>query len=138
MNTQNWTWRLVTRACIRMVALLAVILGGTFFAQGQQITATLVGTVTDQNGGVVPTAAVKATNTANGFTRTIHSDGLGAYRIEFLPVGAYTVVVDAPGFKKFVQQNLVLTVDAVQTLNVSLAIGAESQTVTVTEAPPTV
>jgi len=138
MNTQNWTWRLMTRASMRMVALLAVILGGTFIAQGQQITATLVGTVTDQNGGVVPTATVKATNTANGFTRTIHSDGIGAYRIEFLPVGAYTVVVDAPSFKKFVQQNLVLTVDAVQTLNVSLAIGAESQTVTVTEAPPMV
>ena len=43
--------------------------------------------------------------------------------------------MDAPGFKKFVQQNLVLTVDQTQALNVTLAVGAESQTVTVTEAP---
>ena len=138
MNSRNWTRFLRTCACTQTMALLVLILGGALFTYGQQITATIVGTVTDQNGAVVPAATVKATNTATGFSRSMRADGVGAYHIEFLPIGSYTVVVDAPGFKKFVQQNLVLTVDAVQTLNVSLAVGAENQTVTVTEAPPLV
>ena len=84
---------------------------------------------------MVPAAAVKATNVETGLSRSAATDSDGAYHIEHLPVGRYTVEVDAPGFKKFVQQNLVLTVDQTQALNVTLAVGAQSQTVTVTEAP---
>ena len=61
-----------------------------------------------------------------------------AYNIQYLPVGTYTVTVDAPGFKKFVQQNMVITVDQTQALNVTLSVGAENQTIEVTTAPPAI
>jgi Carboxypeptidase regulatory-like domain len=107
-------------------------------ARAQQITGSIAGTVKDEQGAVINTANIKAVNTQTGFSRSVASDGSGGYTIDYLPVGSYTVDVNAPGFKKFVQQNIALTVDQTLTLNIVLAIGAESQTVIVTEAPPLV
>ena len=81
---------------------------------------------------------MKATNVDTGFSRSTATGNDGAYRIEYLPVGKYNIAVEAPGFKKFVQQNVVLAVDQTQALNVTLAVGASSETVTVTAAPPLV
>jgi hypothetical protein len=120
--------------------LLLLLVGLTLAlsAEAQQITSTIIGTVADSTGSLVPSATVNATNGATGYSRSVKTDAAGVYRIEYLPVGIYTVSTEAPGFKKFVQQNLALTVDQVQTLNVSLAVGAQNETVTVTEAPPVV
>ena len=104
-------------------------------AMAQQITGSIEGTVKDAAGALVPGAAIKATNVDTGFSRSATSDSGGAYNIQYLPVGNYKVEVEAAGFKKFLQENLVLTVDQTQSLNVTLAVGAQSQTVTVTEAP---
>ena len=107
-------------------------------ATAQQITATIAGTVKDEQGALVTTATIKAINDDTAFSRSAAADSEGAYRIEYLPVGRYTVEVVAPNFKKFVQQNVVLTVDQTQALNIVLAIGTQTQTITVTEAPPLV
>jgi hypothetical protein len=107
-------------------------------AAAQQITGSITGTVRDEQGAVVTNTVVKSTNAETGFERSAVTDSTGAYNIQYLPVGRYTVEVDATGFKKFVQQNLVITVDTTQTLNIVLAVGEASQTVTVTEAPPLV
>jgi Carboxypeptidase regulatory-like domain len=107
-------------------------------SDAQQITGSVSGTVKDEQDALVTNAEIKATNVETGFTRTTKTDSAGTYVIQYLPVGGYTVTVDAPGFKKFVQQNMVITVDQTQTLNVSLSVGAESQTVEITTAPPLV
>ena len=117
-----------------MSIICALVVGLSAYAQ--QITGTITGTVKDEQGAVITNATIKATNTATNFTRVANSDGEGNYRIQYLPVGIYTVEVNAAGFKKFVQKNLQLTVDQTLALNVTLAIGEASQTVTVTEAPP--
>lgn len=104
-------------------------------SSAQQITGTIVGTVTDQQGAVIAAATVKATNVATGFTRTTLANGYGQYRIDYLPVGTYTLEVSASGFQRYVQQNILLTVDQTQTIPATLSVGAQSQTVTVTEAP---
>jgi hypothetical protein len=101
----------------------------------QQITGSIRGTVKDEQGALVAGATVTATNVETGLSRSVPSNSEGGYYIEYLPVGRYNLDVNASGFKKFVQENLVLTVDETQTLNVTLAIGVQSQTVTVTEAP---
>ena len=111
---------------------------GAMTAQAQQTTGSINGTVKDAQGAVVAGANVKALNTNTGFSRTDVTDGNGAYNIQYLPVGIYTVAVEAAGFKKFEQQNLSVSVDSAQTLIVALEVGAESQTITVTEAPPLV
>jgi hypothetical protein len=107
-------------------------------ASAQQITGSIVGTVKDEQGAVVSTATVKATNLNTGFSRTVTVNGYGDYRIDYLPVGNYTVQVDAKGFKRFLQENLTLTVDQTAALAVTLTIGAQTETVMVTEAPPLV
>jgi hypothetical protein len=120
-------------AAVTAIGLLILIC--TLDARAQQITGSIVGTVKDQQDAVVPSASVKATNVDTGFSRVATTANDGAYRIEYLPVGKYEVEVEMAGFQKFVQQNIVLAVDQAQALNVTLAVGASSQTVTVTTAP---
>jgi len=119
-----------------VLAIVVFLLGG--LAQAQQITGAISGTVTDDQGALVANASVKTTNVNTGFSRSTVSDSSGTYTIQYLPVGNYTVTVEAPGFKKFVQQNVVIAVDQTQSLPVALAIGAVTDTVTVTTAPPLV
>jgi Carboxypeptidase regulatory-like domain len=115
------------------IGLLTLIF--TLHGSAQQITGSIVGTVKDQQGAVVPGASVKATNVDTGFSRVATTANDGAYRIEYLPVGKYQVEVEMAGFQKFVQENIVLAVDQTEALNVTLDVGAASQTVTVTSAP---
>jgi hypothetical protein len=118
---------------ILAMGLLALILASKVSAQ--QITGSIAGTVKDERGAVLPGASVKATNVDTAFSRVATTANDGAYRIEYLPVGSYNVEVEMPGFQKFVQQNIVLAVDQTQALNITLAVGASSETVTVTTAP---
>src|SRR6202045_1287424 len=118
--------------------VIALLTASLSLSDAQQITGSISGTVKDNQGALVTNAEIKATNVETGFTRTTKTDNAGVYTIQYLPVGGYTVTVDASGFKKFVQQNLVITVDQTQALNVVLSVGAESQTVEVTTAPPLV
>ena len=133
--TCNGKNRLGPRPWLFVVALLIASMSSSY---AQQITGSIAGEVRDEQGAVIPNADIKATNVATGFMRTAKSDNNGAYNIQYLPVGGYTVTVDAAGFKKFLQQNMVITVDQTQALNVTLAVGAESQTIEVTTAPPLV
>ncbi len=64
--------------------------------------------------------------------------GYGEYRIDYLPVGKYTIDLEATGFRRFVQQNIVLNVDQTVTVEIALSVGAATETVTVTDAPPVV
>lgn len=122
------------------IAICIAAMGGclTGRVEAQQITGTIVGTVKDTQGALVAGAAIKATNVDTGYSRSAVADALGAYNIQYLPVGKYTIEVEAPGFKKFRQENLILTVDQTQTLSVTMDVGTQSETVMVTEAPPLV
>jgi hypothetical protein len=119
-------------------ALAVLIAVGFAPLHAQQTTGTIIGTVKDQTGALVSTATVKATNVDNGFTRSVKTNSFGEYRIDYLPVGKYTVEADAASFKRFVQQNLTLDVDQLLTLEIPLTVGAVSDTVTVETAPPAV
>jgi hypothetical protein len=138
MYTSNLAryWRLCASA--RILAVLVFIIAGSVIALGQQITGSIVGTVSDPQAAVVGTANVKAVNVDTGFSRSAPTNGYGEYRIDYLPVGRYTIEVTAAGFEKFVQKNLELNVDQTLTVNATLAVGAQTLTVTVNEAPPTV
>jgi hypothetical protein len=122
---------------LRLLGL--VLLVASFLqVQAQQTTGSIVGTVKDQQGAVVNTATVKATNVDTGFSRSAPANGYGEYRIDYLPVGKYTIVATAPSFERFVQENLALDVDQTLTVEIKLVVGAQTQTVTITEAPPLV
>lgn len=104
-------------------------------AAAQQTTGSIVGTVRDQQGAVINTAKVKATNVNTGFARTATVNGYGEFRIDYLPVGKYTVEANADSFERYVQQNVALDVDQTVSLDIKLVVGGQDITVTVTEAP---
>jgi hypothetical protein len=128
------------KAVSRMMTLLGLVLLLASFLQvhAQQTTGTIVGTVKDQQGAVVNTAVVKATNVNTGFSRTATVNGYGEFRIDYLPVGKYKVQADANTFERYVQENLALDVDQTLSLDIKLVVGSQAQTVTVSEAPPQV
>jgi hypothetical protein len=138
MQTNYSARRWFASVAPRFIAVMLLILCGAFAAYAQRITGNITGTVKDEQGAMVTTATVKATNTETGFTRTTPVGGDGAFLVQYLPVGNYTVEVEAAGFKKFVQQNLIVAVDQTVPLGVTLTVGAQTQTVEVTEAPPLV
>ena len=119
--------------------VLAVLLFVSFASvYAQQTTGSIVGTVKDQTGAVISKASVRATNVDTGYSRVAPTNGYGEYRIDYLPVGKYNVEVSAAGFERYVQQNLSLNVDQTLALEVAMTLGVQSQTVTVTSAPPQV
>jgi hypothetical protein len=121
------------------LAFFALLLGLSILpGSAQQTTGSIAGTVKDQQGAAITTATVKATNVDTGFTRTAPVSGYGEFRIDYLPVGKYTVQADAAAFERFVQNNLALDVGQTLSLDIKLVVGAQTDTITVTEAPPTV
>ncbi|MEO6982665.1 MAG: carboxypeptidase regulatory-like domain-containing protein, partial [Edaphobacter sp.] len=116
-------------------ALLGWGFAGLGYGQG---LGTLVGTVTDSSGAVVPSAAVKATGVDNGLHRSAITNAQGYFVIPSLQPSQYQLEVGAPGFQNFIQKNITLQADNVLTVNAVLQIGTAQQTVTVTGAPPQV
>jgi hypothetical protein len=105
-------------------------------ANGQAVTATLVGTITDQSGAVVPNAPVSITNQGTGAASHGSSNESGNYDFTFLTPGMYTVTVTAPGFEKKVTSNVNVPVNTTTRVDVSLQAGSASQTIQVTDQAP--
>ena len=94
------------------------------------------GTVTDSTGAVVGGATVTATLVDQNVSTVRTTTGAGDYSITPLTPGEYNLTVTAKGFEKFIQEHI--TIDALITVavNVNLSVGAATQTITVTTAPP--
>ena len=123
----------VTKKIAFTGALLVVLLaiGLVPHAAAQVTTATIVGTVSDSSGGALPGATVTSRNVETGFTRSVPSNEVGAYRLEFLPIGTYVVEVSLDGFKTASHSGVVLRVNDTARVNVTLEIGGLKETVTV-------
>jgi hypothetical protein len=93
--------------------------------------ANVQGTVTDSTGAVVNGANVAITDEATQVKRTTVSDTSGVYAFPPLPIGTYDVSVTAQGFKTWDQKGIVLEVGSSISVNPSLTVGAQSQSVEV-------
>src|SRR6267378_4290102 len=101
-------------------------------ASAQEITGSIVGTVSDSSGAAVAGAKVTIKNLdKNVVLRTVTTEPNGQYLATYLPVGRYEVVAEAPNFKKSVHSNIALNVADKLTLNVTLEVGSVSETVAV-------
>jgi outer membrane receptor protein involved in Fe transport len=116
-------------------ALLGILLFAAN-AQAQNIFGSIVGTVSDSSGAVLPGATVTVTNVGTGEKREVAADGQGNYQVLSLPRGQYKIDIDSHGFKHFTQASVDVVVNQVTRLNVSMSVGEESQQVTVDAAPP--
>jgi hypothetical protein len=92
----------------------------------------LSGVVRDSTGGAIPGAEVTATKTDTGATRTVFSGADGAYSLPNLPVGPYQLKVVLQGFNTYLRDGIVLQVGSNPEINVTLAVGAISEQMTVT------
>src|SRR5882757_564324 len=102
----------------------------------QEITGQIRGIVTDASGGVIANATVTITNVdRKQVVRTVETNSAGEYVAPFLPVGRYSVAVEAKGFKRFVKNDIELNVSDRLTVDAPLQAGAVTETVTV-EAEP--
>ena len=119
-----------TRNLKGLLAALCVLAGGVV-SFGQQITGNLRGTVADPSSAVVPSAAVTARQVETGLTRTAATDRNGSYLLLELPVGHYTLEVEARGFEKYVQRGISLDVNETLTIPVRLTVGSGSEEVQV-------
>ena len=102
-----------------------------------QVTASIIGTVTDQSGGVVVGAKISVKSVETGATRIVTSGDEGSYRIVSLPLGLQELRAERAGFKPFVRRGINLHVGEEAVLNVTLAL-PEYNTVTVVSDAPAV
>lgn len=100
-----------------------------------QAIASVVGTVHDSTGAVVPGASVTALNMDTGFSRTAMTNSQGSYEITSVPTGPYTLTAVLVGFKQSQVPNIILQVEQKALIDITLTAGAVTQTVKVTEAP---
>ncbi len=96
-----------------------------------QTTATIVGTVADSTGAVVPNTKITAIHKATGLTRSTLSNATGNYVLPLLPVGEYEVVAEVAGFKRNTVSGIVLQVNQETRVDVTLQVGAVTETVSV-------
>ena len=119
---------------ISAIALVCFLILFPSFTAGQQLRATVTGTVTDAQGGVVPGATVTALNTDTNVSTEVQSNVSGAYTVQQLIPGPYRVTAGLSGFKTFVREGLTLRTAETVTVNVTLSVGAVEETVTVSAA----
>ena len=125
---------LQANATIPLLGVILTLASPTM--NGQVVNATLAGRVIDTSGAVVPSAMVKATNNATGTVRSTTTTGDGLYTLPFLDPGTYHVEAEAPGFKKFSRNDVVLNVSTTAHIDVTLEPGNITETITVSGEPP--
>src|SRR6266581_4579453 len=105
-------------------------------AWGQEVTATITGTVSDPSGAAIAGATVTAKSVERGLTYTAVTNESGIYRIAQLPVGSYELKVEKSGFASAAFPAFVLTLNQVARVDVGMKVGQVTQTVEVTGAAP--
>ena len=108
------------------------------YAGAQSTGGRIRGTVTDESGGAIVGAKVTLINEDTNVSREMQTSGTGAYLFLEVPVGSYEVDVNQQGFKKYARKGIVLALNQIVTVDVTLQVGSNVDTVEVTGAPPVI
>ena len=123
-----------TRGRFWGIVVCVFLAGGISLAQ--VTTGTIMGTVSDSTGAVIPGATVTIRNVDTGITRTAATDAAGRYRQPQLGLGNYEITAESTGFQSIVRSGVTLTVGREATVDFMLQVGAVAERITVTgEAP---
>ncbi len=120
-----YRFTLALSVCLLLLAPVALL---------AQVTGTIEGQVTDQSGAALPGVTVEVTSPNLQGTRTAVTAADGRFRFPSLPPGAYSVTGSLSGFGK-VQKKATVTLDAVATVNLSLALSTTAEVTVTGEAP---
>src|SRR6266567_8033400 len=121
-----------------VTAIVVLIALSTCLSFAQTSTATILGVVRDASGALIPGVSISVKHTESGLTRTAISSERGAYSMPLLPVGAYEITTTMPGFKQAVRTGINLVVGQEAVVDLTLEVGANAETVTVSEEAPLV
>lgn len=137
MNTHSWIQRSLSGLLQSgLFCLVALALFVTPVHAQDAGFGTISGTVSDQNGSVLPGAMVTVLQTDTGISREVVTTSAGTYAATFLRPGHYEVTVSAPGFAKFNRKGLTLLVGQTVDVDAKLPVASAQDTVTITgEAP---
>ena len=124
VNKKIWK---IPHACFVFLALLSVLAPGAW----AQDNATITGLITDASGALVPNANITITQNATGQKRETISNSSGTYRFANVGIGTYTMTVVAKGFQNYSKTGIVVNVAATVEADAALAVGSQTQTVTV-------
>jgi hypothetical protein len=120
------------RYLVRCCFLLSLtVLLNTIPLAAQSTQSTILGTVKDQGGAVIPSAQVVITNTDKGSSASYVTDASGNFQAQDLPPGNYKVQVTKAGFQSKVVSDLDLAARQQLRIDVNLAVGAAQQEITV-------
>jgi hypothetical protein len=125
----------------KAISVLGATLGVLLFSASlfsQANFGRILGTITDQTGGVIAGATVTVLDTERGVAKVLVANDAGEYNAPSLTPGTYKVRAEAKGFKAFERQNIVLEVGKEVRVDATLQPGEQTQTVTVTEQIPLV
>ncbi len=131
-------FRLAGFHALAMLFAASLLFGTTEFAAAQDLFGRIVGTVTDSSGATVPGVRVIIVNEATQAGRDVTTDRNGYFVADELPVGTYSLVAEKAGFKRITKKGNVLAAGGRLTVDLSLEVGAVTETVTVTATGDTV
>ncbi len=115
---------------------IAGLLLAPFLLFGQGSTGSILGTVTDPTGAVIPGSQVTITNVDTGIANEVTTNEVGNYVVRFLQPGRYSVQGAAEGFSRVLRENIVLEMTREQRVDLQLSPGQVTEVVEVTAAPP--
>src|SRR5882672_5908445 len=121
---------------LAVATVVLLLVPGSILAQSTN--ATITGRVTDPSKASIVGARVVATNVDTGMQQSTTTGSEGLYTIVALKPGNYKLEVEKPGFRTVVKPDLILHVQDVSTINFELAVGAFSESVTVSGGAPLV
>ncbi|MBO0719468.1 MAG: TonB-dependent receptor [Blastocatellia bacterium] len=120
------------RCIIRFLTIASFLAINSFLAFGQTVaTAPLAGTISDPTGAVIAGASVTVKNKTTGTEFKATTSNTGAYTVPALGPGTYTLTVEASGFKKAVVQDVKIDVGVPATANITMEVGAASESVVI-------
>jgi hypothetical protein len=118
---RSWQW-----LCVVFCLLSSTIVSA------QTTSTTILGTITDASGAVLPNAKVTVTNTQTGQKREDTSSSTGDFTFPLLDVGIYDITVEASGFKQGVRRGIVLQINEKVRVDFALQVGATTEMIEVT------
>jgi len=116
------------RKALYLLVGFVLLAGSAVWAQD---TATIVGTVTDSTGAVIPGAKVTVSNPNRGFVREVASTTAGEYSAARIPIGDFVITAEATGFEKLVRSGITLEAGQTQRVDMALKVGQVTQQVEV-------
>jgi Carboxypeptidase regulatory-like domain/TonB-dependent Receptor Plug Domain/TonB dependent receptor-like, beta-barrel len=124
----------MTRIFSSAFMLLVLSLSFAVHVSAQFETATVLGTVRDPNGSVIGSANVMLRNVATGIASSAITDANGDFQFVNVKIGKYQVIAEADGFAKVIADNVDVTVNARQRVDLTLQVASTVETVTITDA----